>query len=283
MILQDKKMQKIIDFHTHIFPDKIAEKTIGFLMEKGGIPAYSNGTLSGLKNELAKGQVCLGVALPVLTKPESFDSILRFTMSVNEGYFSGEHNVLSFAGIHPDCEDIEEKMALIKASGFKGVKIHPDYQRTFIDDERYLRILNAAIDEDLIVVTHAGFDVGYPDCTHCTPLRTARALDRLKGDVKLVLAHMGGCRMHEDAYALLAGRNVYLDTSYVLDEMDRELFLKTVEKHGADKILFASDCPWKQPKALVESLYAMGLSKGDEEKILYQNAAKLLGVEIVGG
>ena len=270
-------MQKIIDFHTHIFPDKIAERTIGFLVEKGGIPAYSNGTLSGLKKELDEGQVCVGVALPVLTKPESFESVLRFTQAVNEGYFSNEHNVLSFAGIHPDCEDIEGKMARIKACGFKGVKIHPDYQQTFIDDERFIRILNAAIDEDLIVSAHAGFDVGYPECTHCTPIRTVRALDRLKGDIKLVLAHMGGCRMHEEVYALLAGRNVYFDTSYVLDEMDKGLFLKIVEKHGADKIVFASDCPWKKPKTLVEALRSMGLSKEDEDKIFYKNAEKLLG------
>ena len=274
-------MQKIVDFHTHIFPDKIAQKTIGFLMEKGGIPAYSDGTLSGLEKELCEGQVCVGVALPVLTNPDSFDSVLRFTQGVNEGYFRGEHNVLSFAGIHPACEDIEGKMAKIKACGFKGVKIHPDYQQTFIDDERVIRILNAAIDEDLIVVTHAGFDVGYPDCTHCTPARTAKALDLVKGDVKLVLAHMGGCCMHEEVYELLAGRNVYFDTAYVLDEMDKELFLKTVEKHGADKILFASDCPWKKPKTLVEALRSMGLSKDDEEKIFYQNAVKLLGEEIV--
>ena len=246
-------------------------------MEKGGIPAYSNGTLSGLKKELDEGQVCVGVALPVLTKPESFESVLRFTQAVNEGYFSNEHNVLSFAGIHPDCEDIEGKMARIKACGFKGVKIHPDYQQTFIDDERFIRILNAAIDEDLIVSAHAGFDVGYPECTHCTPIRTVRALDRLKGDIKLVLAHMGGCRMHEEVYALLAGRNVYFDTSYVLDEMDKGLFLKIVEKHGADKIVFASDCPWKKPKTLVEALRSMGLSKEDEDKIFYKNAEKLLG------
>ena len=274
-------MQKIIDFHTHIFPDKIAAKTIEFLMEKGGIPAYSDGTLSGLVCELDRGQVCACVALPVLTKPQSFDSVLRFTQTVNEGYFSGEHNVLSFAGIHPACEDIEGKMAQLKACGFKGVKIHPDYQQTFIDDEGVIRILNAAIDQDLIVVAHAGFDVGYPDCTHCTPVRTARALDALKGDVKLVLAHMGGCRMHEEVYELLAGRNVYFDTSYVLDEMDRELFLKIVEKHGSDKILFASDSPWKQPKALVDALCNMGLSKADEEKVFYKNAEKLLGKEVV--
>ena len=274
-------MSCLIDFHTHIFPDKIASKTIGFLSEKGGIPAYSDGTLSGLQAELTRANANIGVALPVLTRPESFDSILRFAAQVNEGYFRGEHNVYSFAGIHPDCEDIEEKMSRIKQSGFKGVKLHPDYQQTFIDDERYIRILNAAIDEDLIVVTHAGFDVGYPECTHCTPKRTLHALEQLKGDVKLVLAHYSGCRMIEEAYELLAGRNVYLDTAYILPEISRELFVKMLEKHGVDKILFATDSPWQSISACVDILRSFSLPQEVEEKILYKNASALLGSEVV--
>ena len=142
-----------------------------------------------------------------------------------------------------------------------------------------LRILNAAIDEDLIVVTHTGLDVGYPECTHSTPERTAKALDKLKGTPKLVLAHMGGCRMHEAVYEVLAGRNVYFDTSYVLDEMDEEMLLKTLEKHGAEKVVFASDCPWKTPKAIYTKLLSLGLSEDTLDKILYQNAAGLLGLQ----
>ena len=274
-------MNKAIDFHTHIFPDKIANKTIELLSEKGGIPAYRDGTLHILQEELQRAGVSIGVALPVLTRPESFDSILRFAAQVNEGYFKGERNVYSFAGIHPDCEDIEEKMSRIKQGGFKGIKLHPDYQQTFIDDERYIRILNAAIDEDLIVVTHAGFDVGYPECTHCTPKRTLNALERVKGDVKLVLAHYGGCRMMEEAYELLAGRNVYLDTAYILPEVSQDFFVKMLEKHGADKILFATDSPWQSISACLDILRGFGLPQAVEEKILYKNAAALLGSEII--
>jgi predicted TIM-barrel fold metal-dependent hydrolase len=78
-------------------------------------------------------------------------------------------------------------------------------------------------------------------------------------------------------YDTLAGRNVYFDTSYVLDEMDGDMFLKTLEKHGADKIVFASDCPWKTPKMIYDKLTSFGLSKQTLAKILYQNAEKLLG------
>ena len=270
-------MKKIIDFHTHIFPDKMAEKTVEFLAERGGIPAYGNGMLVDLQAKADEANVSLCVSLPVLTRPQSFDSILAFAKMVNEGRANGEHRIMSFAGIHPDCEDIEGKMAQVKESGCKGVKLHPDYQQIFIDDERMLRILNAAIDQDLIVVTHTGLDVGYPECTRSTPERTAKALDKLKGEPKLILAHMGGCRMHKEVYEVLAGRNVYFDTSYVLDEMDESMFLKTLEKHGADKIVFASDYPWKTPKMIYDKLLSFGLSSETLDKILYQNAKFLLG------
>ena len=90
---------------------------------------------------------------------------------------------------------------------------------------------------------------------------------------------MGGCRMHEEVYEILAGRKVYFDTSYVLDEMDEGMFLKTLEKHGMEKIVFASDCPWKTPKAIYTKLLSFGLSEDILDKILYQNAAKLLDLE----
>ena len=270
-------MERIIDFHTHIFPDKMAVKTVEFLAERGGIPAYADGTLADIQAKADEANVTLSISLPVLTKPESFDSVLNFAKTINEGREKGEHRIMSFAGIHPDCTDIEEKMAKVKESGCKGVKLHPDYQQIFIDDERMLRIFNAAIDQDLIVVTHAGLDVGYPECTHSTPRRTAMLLDKLKGEAKLILAHMGGCRMHQEVYDILAGRNVYFDTSYVLDEMDGDMLLKTLEKHGADKIVFASDCPWKTPKMIYDKLTSFGLSKQTLAKILYQNAEKLLG------
>ena len=267
----------VVDFHTHIFPDKIAAKTIALLSEKANIPAYSDGTLSGLQQELVRADVQVGVALPVLTRPESFDGILRFAQGVNEGFFKGEHRVYSFAGMHPDCEDVEEKIALLRASGFKGIKLHPDYQQTYIDDERYVRILNAAIDEDLIVVTHSGVDVGYPEPVHCTPERAVKALERLKGDVKIVFAHYGACDMYGAVYELLAGKNVYFDTSYVLDEIGKPTFEKILVKHGDDRVLFATDSPWKSVASMREAFRQMGLPDATERKILSENALRLLG------
>ena len=60
----------IIDFHTHTFPDAIAEKTIAYLTEKGGIKPYREGTLSSLIENMKLSGVDYSVVLPVVTAPK---------------------------------------------------------------------------------------------------------------------------------------------------------------------------------------------------------------------
>ena len=58
----------------------------------------------------------------------------------------------------------------------RGVKLHPVYQQTDLDDPKYLRILEKAGELGLIVVTHAGLDIGFPGCRFCTPEKARNAL-----------------------------------------------------------------------------------------------------------
>jgi len=135
------KLPQIIDFHTHIFPDAIAGKSIASLEEKAGIKAATDGTLQGLLESMDRSGVDLSVILPVVTKPSQFDRINSFAAEVNAKY--GDR-VLSFGGIHPDCEEYKNKLDAIKAMGLKGIKIHPDYQGVMIDDVRYMNIVEYA-------------------------------------------------------------------------------------------------------------------------------------------
>ena len=268
----------IIDLHTHIFPEKIAKKTIEYLSEKGGIPPFSDGSYSGLISEMEKADVDIAVNLPVVTAPRQFESVNRFAMELNAMAQTNGRRIISFGGIHPACEDIEGKMKLIAESGFIGVKVHPDYQETYIDDEGYVRILEAAKKYGLVVVTHAGVDGGYRGCpVRCTPERARRLIERVGYD-RLVLAHMGANEMAEQVIDILCGLDVYFDTAYVLRNMSRETFLKMLEKHGEDKILFASDSPWSSIEGDVKIIKGFGLDKRTEEKIFYENAKKLLGI-----
>ena len=155
----------VIDFHTHIFPDKIAAKSIAALGAIAGIDAYTDGTLNGLLQSMEQSEVDISVILPVMTNPLKFESVNAFAAKINEQY---EGKLISFGGIHPDCENYKEKLNWLRKNGFKGIKIHPDYQKVMIDDIRYMRIIEYANEIGLIVITHAGFDDVSPQSTHCS-------------------------------------------------------------------------------------------------------------------
>lgn len=268
----------IIDFHTHIFPDKIAGKTIEHLSGKAKIPPYSDGSRAGLEERIREAGVDIAINLPVLTSPSQFDSVTAFAKELNLRFSAAGKGVLSFAGIHPSCDDVCGKMKYIASLGFLGVKIHPDYQETFIDDERYVRIVDEARKNDLIVVIHSGVDGGYPDSpVRCTPKR-ALSLIRETAYEKLVFAHLGANEMQDEVLDTLCGENVYFDTAYVLRRVERSVFMRILEKHGADRILFASDSPWSDIKEDVERLRSFSLERETEEKIFFRNAQRLLGI-----
>ena len=270
-------VEKIIDFHTHIFPDKIAQKTIDFLSEKGGIPPFSDGSVKGLLREMEKADIETAVTLPVVTNPKQFESVNRFALEVNGAFSDKERKLLSFAGIHPQCEDIDGKMRWIKENGFLGVKIHPDYQDTYIADEGYIRILESAKEYDLIVVTHSGVDEGYRNApVRCTPELIKRVLKKVKHS-KFVLAHYGANELFDEVFDLLCGEDLYFDTAYILRFIGEQTFKKILEKHGEDRVLFASDSPWSSIQKDVEILRSFSLGEAAERKIFYDNARKLLG------
>lgn len=269
----------IIDFHAHLFPDKIAKKTIELLSQKADIPAHTDGTREGLLHGMEKGGVEIAVNLPVLTNPKSFDKVNAFAKELNESAFENGRRIISFAGIHPACEKIPEKMKWIRENGFLGVKLHPDYQETYFDDAGYLEILREAEKQDLIVLTHAGVDIGYRGCpVRCTPERALSVIRKIPYE-KLVLAHLGAAEMPDEVYERLCGQKVWFDTAYVLRFVTKEQFLRILDKHGEDQMLFGSDSPWSDIAGDVKILKSFGLNRETEEKIFCENAKKLLGLQ----
>lgn len=265
----------VIDFHTHIFPDKIAEKTIQHLEHVGGITAATDGTLTGLLASMEQCGVDMSVILPVATKPSQFESIQKFAKSINTQYAG---RLISFGGIHPDCEDYKKELDTIKELGFKGIKIHPDYQGVMIDDIRFMRIIEYANDLGLIILTHAGVDIGLPEPVHCPPKKMRKVIDAIKPE-KMVLAHYGGWSQWEEVYEYLAGEHVWLDTAFIYDYISEEQFLKILKKHGSDKILFATDSPWSDMAKGVNWIQRLPLPQSVTEEILSGNAKRLLGMD----
>lgn len=268
----------VIDFHTHIFPDKIAEKTIEFLEKEGNIKAYTDGTLAGLLSSMKENRIDLSVVMPVVTKPEQFDNVNSFAAQIN-----GKKGIISFGGIHPDTMDYRDKLKLIKELGLPGIKLHPDYQKTYVDDPKIIRIIEYATELELIVLLHAGLDIGLPDPIHCTPERTIHMLEQLdRSDAKLVLAHTGGYQLWDEVEENLVGSSLWFDISFSLGRIPDDQLLRIVQNHGADRVLFASDSPWDDQGKTYEHFMRLELTEEEKERILYKNALDLLGLAMPG-
>ena len=265
----------IIDFHTHAFPDTIAEKAITKLSKAGNIQPYSNGTIDGLLESMEKNGVDLSINLPVATNKDHTRDMNKFWKLINDRC----EKIISFAAAHPDAPDIEGDIYYAKYNKYLGIKIHPDYQGTFIDDEKYVKLLSEAKKNNLITVVHAGYDVAFPnEEIKCTPKRVLNLLDKLGGYDKLVLAHLGGNELFSQVYTELAGEDVYFDTSYVLPFTSRENFEKLLLNHCEDKILFASDSPWQDQGNMINIIKGYSLKDVAERKIFSENAKKLLNI-----
>lgn len=269
----------LIDFHTHVFPEKIANSAISSLEQKANNKAFTDGTCEGLLKNMINGGCDISVTLPVLTNPLKFDSVNSYALSINEKYSDSGRKLISFGGIHPKCDNLHDKMKWLKDNGFLGVKLHPDYQNTFFDDQGYVDIVNYAKEFDLIVVTHAGIDAGYLDQpVKCPPTLAKKVIDKTNYG-KIVFAHLGGLRLWEDVLDILAGTDVYFDTADIFPFIKEDLFKKILLKHGEDRIVFATDCPWNDIKTDVDMLKSYNLEKSVFDKITYKNALKLLKIE----
>jgi predicted TIM-barrel fold metal-dependent hydrolase len=136
---------------------------------------------------------------------------------------------------------------------------------------------DALADLGLIVLMHAGVDIGFPWPVHCTPLMIKNIITQVPR-LTLIAAHMGSHGLWRDVEQLLIGENVYLDTSYSWYYLKNARMTDMIQKHGAQKVLFGTDSPWKSAAEEIDHIASLSLSASDIDQILYRNAMALLKI-----
>lgn len=279
----------IIDFHTHTFPSKIAEPVLQKLQHLSRSKPYTDGTSDDLRRSMQQAEIDLSILLPVMTNTGQVHKLNEAAARVNEHW--QKTGLLSFGGIHPDTSDYREELAHVQDMGIRGIKLHPAYQDVDFDDIRYLRILDRASELGLIVLTHAGWDIGIPDHNYCTTAQIRRVM-REVGPDKLVLAHMGGWADWDAVERDLAGLPVYFDTAFSTGDIEaapgterrpeeshnltQEAVLRLARRLGTDRILFATDSPWSDQTRTLDFFRTAGFADAELADILANNAKKLL-------
>lgn len=261
----------IIDIHAHCFPDELAPRALGVLSECSHVPACTDGTCAGLSASMRQAGVDRSAVMPIATKPSQVRSINNWAAGVNR-----EHpDLICFGTLHPRQDDLQAEIDRLVADGIRGVKFHPDYQEFFVDESELISLYRALADAGLIVLFHAGVDIGLPPPVHCTPDRLARVVDAAPS-LTVIAAHMGGYECWEDVERCLVGKGLYFDTSYSLAELGPERMVALMRAHGIERILFGTDSPWTDQAAEVAGIRGLALTDEEVDAVLGGNAERLL-------
>jgi predicted TIM-barrel fold metal-dependent hydrolase len=162
--------------------------------------------------------------------------------------------------------------------GLAGFKVHCQVQRCFPDDPGLLPAYHLAEELGKICLIHCG---RAPEASPFTDARRFERVLRRYPGLTFVVAHLGAPDF--DRYFDLLGvyDNLYLDTTMIFTGLHPgEPRVAALIEHQ-DRILYGSDYPLL-PYHLargVHGLLALELGHGIEDKILYSNAARLLGIE----
>lgn len=265
-----------VDIHTHVFPDKICERTIKILEDN--IFTYSHqhyyakgdASINGLYSSMKDAGLDYSVVMPIATAPKQTHNINTFAKEIN-----GKNGVLSFGSLHPSQENYEQILEEIAEAGLLGIKLHPEYQQLFIDSPEAIRILKKCEQLGLYTMLHAGKDHGCPPPVHCSPERLSHVLDYVSGNY-IIAAHMGGWSMWDDVDKYILSTPILIDTCFSLHLMSSGDVSSMIKKHGSDKVLMGSDWPWYSQKENLLLTQKLSLPEADIAKITGGNAARIL-------
>lgn len=260
---------RIIDAHTHVFPDKIADKAALSIGGFYGIDPFCSATVTNLIAEGEEVGVSGYLVCSTSLSPHQTASINDYMCALDK-----DARFTALGTINPEDENWEEELERIKSMGLHGVKLHPDLQKFNLDDQHMIEKYKRIHALDLPILFHMG-DKRYDNST---PARLTNVLKAVP-DLRCIAAHMGGYSRWDEAYSELPVLDtLYFDTSSALGIMTDSQALRMIEKHGTDKFLFGTDYPIWSAKSSLDSFFALSLGQEVNKQILADNFCRLFNV-----
>lgn len=260
---------KIIDIHTHIYPDEIALKATKSVRDFYQIGEESmDGTEKMLMEQGRAAGISQFVILPVAIRPDRARGINDFIVQ----RLKQNDALIGFGTVHAAMEDMDAEVQRIMDLGLKGIKMHPDSQRFSIDDLRLFPMYEA-VQGKLPVMLHMG-DHRY-DYSH--PVKLRRILDLFPG-LQVIAAHFGGYSMYETACELLRDTDCVFDVSSSLMFLPEGEAERYIGIYGAERMAFGTDYPMWDPVKETDRFFRLKLTPEQQEQIANKTAKRVLGI-----
>ena len=259
----------IINFHAHAFDDAIAQRAVSSLEAGANTKAYIGGTVHDLVDDMDKNGVSYSVIHPVATKPTQVSKINRWILTLPS-------NIIPFGAMHPYADSIDEELDFLVENGIVGIKLHPDYGSYYADDKNAVEVCKKVQERGLGVMFHTGVDIAFPNDVHCTPKMICEIAHKFPS-LKIFAAHMGGCKMWDDAITYLSEcENIYIDTSMSASLMDTDMLYKLLDAFPTERILFGTDSPWLDTKKEIQTIQGLDIPQKKKDMIFSENALRVL-------
>ena len=260
----------IIDFHVHIYPDKIAERAIKSVGEFYNLEMRGSGTAEKILTDCKKTGVTSCVVHSVAVTASRVESINDYIASECEKH----KEFYGFGTMHADFDNKIDETKRFLDMGLKGVKIHPDTQLFNIDDERMFELYDFLQQTKTPILIHTG-DYRY-DFSH--PRRLKNILKEFP-DLIAIGAHFGGWSIFDLALEYLKDTKCYLDTSSSLPMTGLKRAKELIRIYGAERIVYGTDFPMWDPEQCLNEFMSLNLSNDENKLILSENAKKILNIK----
>lgn len=256
---------KVIDVHTHIWPEKLADRAVRHVGDYYNYDMHGKGTMEDLKKSTKEAGVEKFVIHSSALKASQVEDVNNATAShITE-------NIAGFGTLHPEYEDFEKEIERIISLGLKGIKLHPDFQFFNIDDRRMYGAYEILRDKKLPILFHMG-DVKYD---YSSAVRLIKIMQDFPGIV-VIGAHLGGHLKWEQTEEYLIGKDLFMDCSSTSRKLSPERIKSIISRHGTEKILFGTDYPIERHKEGIDNFLSLGFTREENERILYNNAYNLI-------
>lgn len=264
---------KIIDAHTHTYPESVAEKAAVSLGNFYNFEVKGKGTYEDLEQQAASEGICGFFLLSVATNAGQVTHINDFTAATAALSRSHGFETVGFACMHQDFHDVEAEIMRCIQLGLCGIKIHPDIQRMDIGSAPMYRLCEQ-IEGRMPLFLHMGDN--RPDYRYSEPQKLAHLAERFPR-LKITAAHFGGYQSWDSAQRYLFGRpNIWYDLSSSLWAMSPEKALGLIRACGSDRVMFGTDYPVMGSAEYLSLFMKIDLSETQRQDILYNNALRFL-------
>jgi hypothetical protein len=278
----------MIDFHTHpVLISELARKDPNYERVARGVFHIGN-NFQPLETFFLQMDVA-GIERAVLL-PIDCRRARKRSVSSNEQVAElcrKSARFVGFASVDPLRKGaVKELETAVKKLGLRGLKLDPALQDFSPQDRKVFPVYEAAGDLRIPLLIHTGLSWAPGTAVASGQPMLLEEPIRKFPELNFVLAHFGWPWVWEAVALALKYRNVFLDTSCLYYDSPKEFFqfvftkqlpATLIERSLRNQIVFGSNYPRVEIKNMVHALRGLPLTEGCLNKILRENAERLLG------